>query len=131
MYLLDTNICIAINNGDRPVIRQFSKNLSDCYINSVVLSELYKGVFCSQQTERNLAVLERLLLTLEIVDFARSAALHFGQIQAELRRLGRPTGDLDAAIAATARSRDDILVTNNTRHFENILNLRLENWLFN
>ncbi|NJM56931.1 MAG: type II toxin-antitoxin system VapC family toxin [Synechococcales cyanobacterium RU_4_20] len=76
-------------------------------------------------------------MTLEIVDFDRSAALHFGQIQAELRRLGKPTGDLDAAIgfaklrriAATARSRDDILVTNNSRHFENIPNLRLENWL--
>lgn len=43
--------------------------------------------------------------------------------------MGRPIGDLDALIAAVARSRDDILVTNNTRDFINIPHLQLENWL--
>lgn len=50
-------------------------------------------------------------------------------IQRELREIGRPIGDLDAVIAAVARSRQYILVTDNTRHFINIPNLRLENWL--
>lgn len=43
--------------------------------------------------------------------------------------MGKPTGELDALIAAVARSRRDIVVTDNTRHFENIPNLTLENWL--
>lgn len=55
--------------------------------------------------------------------------MEFGKIQAELRRKGRPTGDLDALIAAVARSRQDILVTHNTRHFINIDGLQLEDWL--
>jgi tRNA(fMet)-specific endonuclease VapC len=64
-----------------------------------------------------------------IVNFNLSAAVEFGKIQAELRRIGRPTGELDAMIAAVARSRGDILVTDNIRHFENITKLQLENWL--
>ena len=53
----------------------------------------------------------------------------FGKIQAELRRIGRPTGVLDAVIAAVARSRGDTLITHNTRDFINIPALQLENWL--
>lgn len=64
-----------------------------------------------------------------IVEFDRNAAEEFGKIQAELRRIGRPTGEIDAIIAAIARSRQDILVTDNTRHFVNISGLQQENWL--
>lgn len=63
------------------------------------------------------------------VDYDREAALEFGKIQSELRRKGKPTGEIDALIAAVARSRNDILVTNNTRHFINIDGLQLEDWL--
>ena len=44
----------------------------------------------------------------------------------------RPTeeiiDDMDLLIAATAIYNELTLVTNNTKHFENILNLSLENW---
>ena len=43
--------------------------------------------------------------------------------------MGKPTGELDALIASVARSRQDILVSDNTRHFINIPHLQLENWL--
>ncbi|WP_404800439.1 type II toxin-antitoxin system VapC family toxin [Atlanticothrix silvestris] len=46
-----------------------------------------------------------------------------------LKPIGKLTGVLDAVIAAVARSRGDLLVTNNTRHFINIPALQLENWL--
>lgn len=44
-------------------------------------------------------------------------------------RGSRPTAKVDTLIAAVARSQQDGLVTDNTRHFENISNLTLENWL--
>ncbi|WP_254568940.1 type II toxin-antitoxin system VapC family toxin [Oscillatoria sp. HE19RPO] len=59
------------------------------------------------------------------------AARELDQIQGELRRIGKPTGELDAMIAAVARSRDFILVTDNLKHFQNIVNLKIENSLIN
>jgi len=63
-----------------------------------------------------------------ILEFDLQAALEFGKIQAELRKIGKPTGELDAMIAAVARSRQLILVSDNIRHFENIANLQAEDW---
>ncbi|MEL7075251.1 MAG: type II toxin-antitoxin system VapC family toxin [Cyanobacteria bacterium J06648_1] len=129
MYLLDTNICIAIIDRHPQALNKFTRQSYLCYIPTVVQAELYKGAYCSQKVEPNLEILNLFTDLLEIVDFDREAALEFGKIQSELRRKGKPTGDLDALIAAVARSRNDILVTNNTRHFINIDRLQLEDWL--
>jgi tRNA(fMet)-specific endonuclease VapC len=129
VYLLDTNICIAIIDRHPQALNKFIRQFYLCYIPTVVQAELYKGAYCSQKVEQNLAILNSFTDLLEIIDFDREAAFEFGKIQSELRRKGRPTGDLDALIAAVARSRQDILVTNNTRHFINIDRLQLEDWL--
>ncbi|MEF8036880.1 PIN domain-containing protein, partial [Escherichia coli] len=51
-----------------------------------------------------------------------------GQIRAELARQGRPVGPFDQMIAGHARSRGLIIVTNNTREFERVDGLRIEDW---
>jgi tRNA(fMet)-specific endonuclease VapC len=129
VYLLDTNICVALNNQNNQALASFYKKASECYIPTIVIAELYKGAYCSQKVEDNLNRINELSELIMIVDFDHIAAEEFGKIQAELRRIGRPTGELDALIAAVARSRGDIIVTNNIKDFENIGNLRLENWL--
>jgi tRNA(fMet)-specific endonuclease VapC len=129
MYLLDTNICIALNQEHPAALAQFEKKGDECYISTLVLAELYKGVYCSQRVAQNLAKLEDLLSVLAILPFDEAAAEEFGKIQGELRRIGRPTGEVDAMIAAVARIRGDIVVTHNTQDFENIPLLQLEDWL--
>lgn len=94
----------------------------------MVLAELYKGVYCSSRVKENLNTLTQFTDALLKISFDDIAATEFGKIQSELRKIGKPTGELDALIAAVARSRQDIVVTNNTRHFINISNLQLENW---
>ncbi|MDF5728681.1 MAG: DUF1778 domain-containing protein [Rhizonema sp. PD38] len=47
----------------------------------------------------------------------------------DAEKVCKPTGEIDAFIAAVARSRQDNVVTNNIKDFENIPNLQLENWL--
>ena len=131
MYLLDPNICIAFNNSNSKVIAEIYRRASQCYISTIVLAELYKGAYCSQNIEDNLNRINQFISLIEVVEFDANAAVEFGIIQRELRQIGRPTGDLDAAIAAVARSRQDILITNNSRHFINIPYLQLENWLAN
>jgi tRNA(fMet)-specific endonuclease VapC len=129
MYLLDSNICIALMKNDRTVIPRFNRYFPQCHTSSIVVAELYKGVFCSKRIEENLRTLTEFIALLDILPFDSFAAEEFGKIQAELRKLSRPTGDFDALIAAVARSRGDILVTNNTRDFQNIPELQLEDWL--
>ncbi|WP_375513264.1 type II toxin-antitoxin system VapC family toxin [uncultured Nostoc sp.] len=129
MYLLDTNICIALLNGNSKAVPIFNSYFSQCYLSTIVVSELYKGVYCSKKVEKNLATLAQLTELLPIEPFDIDAARQFGKIQSELRQIVRPTGEVDALIAAVVRSRNDILVTNNIKDLENILNLQLENWL--
>lgn len=129
MYLLDTNICIALLNDNRQAVAQFNRVFPQCYTSTIVLAELYKGVYSSQRMQNNIDNLAELTKLLLVEPFNVAAAEEFGKIQGELKQIGRPTGEVDALIAAVARSRQDILVTHNIRDFENIANLHLENWL--
>jgi tRNA(fMet)-specific endonuclease VapC len=52
-------------------------------------------------------------------------------LRAKLRRAGTPIGDFDEMIAAHALSLDAVLVTDNTRHFQMVEGLALENWIRN
>lgn len=128
MYLLDTNICVALLKQSPLAIRQFNIKASQCYLSTIVIAELYKGAYYSQRIQQNLNTIEQFISLMLIVEFDRSAAEEFRKIQGELKRIGT-TGELDAIIGAVARSRQDILVTDNTRHFINIPSLQLENWL--
>lgn len=130
MYLLDTNVCVAINKQNPQVLAEFYRKYAQCYVPTLVIAELYKGVYCSQKIVFNLNRIDRFIsLIPTIVEFDRKAAIEFGKIQGELRKLGKPTGEIDAFIAAIARSRGDVIVTNNTRHFIEIPHIQLEDWL--
>ena len=66
---------------------------------------------------------------LTILDFDAASALEFGRLRIDLRRRGTPVSPPDLMIASTAIAHDMIVVTDNTRHFVVIPDLRLENWL--
>jgi tRNA(fMet)-specific endonuclease VapC len=129
MYLLDTNICIALLNGNQRAVQIFNTYFPQCYTSAIVIAELYKGIYNSQRVQENLDNLVELVTLLNVKPFDTVAANEFGKIQAELRTIGRPTGELDALIAAVARSNADTVVTQNIRDFEHIPQLKLENWL--
>lgn len=57
MFLLDTNICIALLNNNPKAVAKFNLFFAQCYISTIVVSELYKGVYCSQQVEKNVETL--------------------------------------------------------------------------
>ncbi|MDJ0591154.1 MAG: hypothetical protein QNJ72_14350 [Pleurocapsa sp. MO_226.B13] len=66
---------------------------------------------CSQKIVYNLNRIDRFIdLIPTVVEFDGQAAIEFGKIQGELRKLGKPTGEIDALIAAIARARGDIFV---------------------
>ena len=98
-------------------------------ISAVTLGELVFGAEYSQQVERNLTDIEALAARLEVLPFDESPAYHFGQIRAELYRVGTPIGPYDMMIAGHARACGLTLVTNNVREFGRIHGLRIENWV--
>lgn len=129
-YMLDTNIVIyTIRNRPRDVRRHFERHDGQMCLSTVTWGELVYGAERSTQPERNLADIEGLGARLEIVPFNTLAAMHFGQVRAELYRTGKPIGPYDMMIAGHARALGLILVTNNLREFERVPGLRLENWI--
>lgn len=128
-FMLDTNICIfTIKNKPESVRERFNLNTDRMCISSVTLMELIYGAEKSQAPERNLAVVEGFVSRLAVLDYDAQAAVHTGQIRAELARKGTPVGPYDQMIAGHARSRGLIVVTNNLREFERIPGLRTEDW---
>jgi len=54
---------------------------------------------------------------------------HFARHQHALRSAGKVVGELDLLIGCHALALDAVCVTNNTREFERIEGLKLENWV--
>ena len=129
-YLLDTNICIyLINERPKKVLTHFKRHsLGDIGISSITASELAFGV-AKSASSKNSAALEAFLLPLNVVDYDAGAAMIYGDIRATLEKQGKTIGPLDMLIAASALSRQLILVTNNEKEFRRISKLQVENWL--
>ena len=130
-YMLDTNICIYILNN-KPVeyldrLKKIEKNHS-IFISSIVVSELQYGIARSQRKEQNQNNVNALLSRLEVLDYSASCAKYYGEIRASLQKKGVIIGGNDLFIASHAVYEDAVLVTNNTKEFRRINNLKLEDW---
>ena len=130
-YMLDTNICIyAIKQRPEQVfIRLQEHDPKEICISSVTYAELVHGVEKSQAIEKNRLALALLLANIEIVSFDSLAAESYGKIRADLEKAGTPIGPLDMMIAGHARSLGYTIVTNNTKVFQRVRDLKLENWV--
>ena len=129
--LLDTNICIyIIKKKPLSVINKLqSLDVADIGISSITLSELEYGVSKSTQPEKNKLALTKFLAPIQIASYDDMAAEKYGDIRAALEKSGKTIGPLDILIAAHALSLGCILVTNNTKEFERIKSLKIENWV--
>lgn len=128
-YLLDTNICIyAIKQRPASVVEALRAHANaGIGISSITAAELWFGVEKSGSA-RNRDALRHFLEPLEIADFDATAAEVYGKVRLQLEQAGTPIGPLDTQIAAHAIHLGITLVTNNTREFERVTGLRLENW---
>lgn len=129
MRHLDTNVVVAYLNGDRRVATQLRQYLPEVAISALVLAELLYGARASARAEDNLERLRQVLQFVHVADFDRASAEAYSHIRLALRQKGRPSGEIDALIAAIAVANDATLVTHNLKHFENIDGLLLEDWL--
>jgi tRNA(fMet)-specific endonuclease VapC len=129
MILLDTDIVIAHLKGNPRVTEPILDQLSEIAIPAIALAELDFGAKASARQTENLERLYTFVRAVRVIPFDEQCATEHGTLKAELRRLGRPTGAIDALIAATALTHGATLVTHNTGDYVNIPRLRLEDWL--
>jgi len=128
-YMLDTNMCIYAQKNNPNVIAKIKQNFQQgLAISSITLAELEYGVQASANIEKNTVSLMKFLSIVDVLPFDSGAAVEYGKICADLRKKGTPIGTMDMLIAAHARAENLIVVTHNTREFERVEGLQLEDW---
>lgn len=132
MYLLDTNVLSEVTRPrpDVAVVRRlFSTSPTALFASEMTRYELRYGAALHPRPEEIWSKVVHEILPLPLwLPIDESTALAAGRLRAELRRAGKPIDVQDAFLAATAMTRDLVLVTRNVRHFENVRGLAVENW---
>jgi tRNA(fMet)-specific endonuclease VapC len=130
-YLLDTCTISHFIKG-HPSISQHLKathpNLLSISTTTVMEIEYGLKLNPARAAEIN-AVIETLFAHMHILPFETRDAKIAGSLRAELKKAGTPIGPYDLIIASQAVGHGLILVTQNTREFERIPALMLDDWL--
>ena len=129
-YLLDTNSCVFLMKNIASVVERYKAcKESGIVISSITAAELYYGVFNSEAPNKNGVNLAKFLIGVGVLEFDSAAAMEYGRIRSILRKRGKPIGPMDMLIVAHAKSKGLVIVTDNTREFERVDGLEIENWL--
>lgn len=128
IWLLDTNIVIHAIRFRPPSVRQRLGEVSpdDVRISSITIAELWYGAEKYNAPARRRTVLEAFLEPYAILSFDRAAGELHGHLRHAMRH--HPIGERDLLIAAIALANDLTVVTNNTREFARVPELRVEDW---
>jgi tRNA(fMet)-specific endonuclease VapC len=128
--MLDTDACIAlIKNRPDGMRRQLSRLFpEEVGVSAIVAAELWFGVQHSQKKKQNEAALKDFLSYATLLAWPWEACGLYGKIRSTLQKSGTPIGAMDLLIAAHALFLDAVLVTNNTREYKRVPDLKLENW---
>jgi tRNA(fMet)-specific endonuclease VapC len=129
MYLLDTNTLIYFFKNQGDVAQNLAATPAhSLYISSITLFELYTGIAKSQNPEKRILQLQRLLTQITRLDFDEKSAKIAANIRADLEIKGTPIGTLDILIASIALANHLSIVTHNTKEFSRINNLQIVDW---
>lgn len=131
VYLLDTDICAFILRKSSPTLLQRIQQVpiqQQC-MSVVTLAELLYGVQVSSKKLANREAVDLLAQHVQVLDWTPAAANHYAEIRADLKKKGQQLGSNDLLIAAHARSKGAVIVTNNVKDFGRVRGLKLENWM--
>jgi tRNA(fMet)-specific endonuclease VapC len=130
-YLLDAGIVDRYANFDPRVrARARAEKARGNRVGTGVpnLGELWAGVEGSAGRARNLARLRSALADLRVWPYGKVEAEEFGRLDALLRRLGRPIGEIDTQTAAIARTLGPCTVVSMDSDFRAVPGLMVEDW---
>ncbi len=133
MYLFDTDSISNLlkKNPSQKFVENISRlDKSVQYISCITVGEIVYGAYISDKTQFYLDNLIKILLpSINVLNFDADAAFVYGKIREGLVKSGNIISNTDIQIASIAIANELILITRNTRHFQNIKELQIENWL--
>jgi tRNA(fMet)-specific endonuclease VapC len=132
-YLLDTNACIALINGQPTAVRvRMQKAIgagAHILVSSVAVFELWYGVGKSAKQEFNRKRLETFLAgPILVLPFEDADARVTGSVRAVLEAVGKPIGSYDLLMAGQALRHQLTLVTANVSEFSRVKGLAWQDW---
>lgn len=126
--MLDTDtVSFALRGKGEVGERLLERAPSELCISAVTLAELRYGAD-HRRSKKLHALIDSFVRSVSVAPFDAAAATAFGVLAAQLVGAGTPIGQLDTMIAAHALSLSVTLVTNNTKHYSKVPNLRIDNW---
>ena len=133
MYVLDTNIVSHFVRASSPELtrRILESEADSLCISAISAGELLYGLGRLPPSRRAQTLrlqLDAVFTAIAVAPLPAGAAAHYGTARSALEKVGNPIGGNDLWIAAHALAGDMTLVTNNTREFEKVSGLKLENW---
>jgi tRNA(fMet)-specific endonuclease VapC len=125
-YLLDTNVAVALLNGE-PAAAARLADAAEVFLPTVVLGELYFGAMKSGRPDANASRVSDFAATSILLGVDAETARRYGLLRVDLQRKGRPIPENDLWIAAIALRHGLVLATRDS-HFEHVETLELDAW---
>ena len=124
--LVDTNVVIAYFRGEKDLHHRFTGVIPVC-VPWVVLGELHFGAQRARRRQEQLDCIGDLLAYAEVLFADRETPEVYGQVKADLARIGKPIPENDIWIAAMARQYGLPLATRDG-HFDHVPQLITLAW---
>lgn len=133
-YLLDTNILIDFMDGVPAVIEHVLRvGTQQCCISVISLHELYFGAYLAKEKkeeyfDKEIQKINKLLEYFTVLSLDTTGEA-YARIKHTLRKQGKPVDEFDMVIAGHALNKGLTVVTDNIKHFENMPEVKVENWM--
>ena len=108
-FFLDTNIVIALLEGDEAVLTNLDQ-AREVFVPAIVFGELFFGAAKSSRPLENSAKLEQFAVGRTMLPCDLRVAREYGRLKQDLRAKGKPIPENDLWIAAMALVLDATLV---------------------
>ncbi len=133
IYMLDSNILRHyVQDMDAPgkIMPRFERiGIKNIVVSSIAAHELMVFLLNLKVAQKARQELAALLSWFHVLPFDERAAFEAANIEHELRARGQVIGKSDTLIAGHARGLGFTVVTNNTREFNRVKGLAVDNWL--
>jgi tRNA(fMet)-specific endonuclease VapC len=129
-YCLDTNTIVFCLRGKSAIVMQrlHATPAAEVRVPMQVRAELRVGAAKSAKPDENAAKVDSFIKPFAVLWPDDDVMTHYVAIRCALEAKGKCISEADLWIAATARSRGDVVVTNNVDEFQRVPGFVVEDW---